>query len=56
MSIICMGDFGSGEDDQFTVAKLVETLIKKYDTKLILGLGDNFYPNGVTSIYDDKIS
>ena len=49
-----MGDFGSGEDDQFTVAKLVETLIKKYDTKLILGLGDNFYPNGVTSIYDDK--
>ena len=54
MSIICMGDFGSGEDDQFTVAKLVETLIKKYDTKLILGLGDNFYPNGVTSIYDDK--
>ena len=54
MSIICMGDFGSGEDDQFTVSKLVETLIKKYDTKLILGLGDNFYPNGVKSIYDDK--
>ena len=28
--------------------------IKKYDTKLILGLGDNFYPSGVKSIYDDK--
>ena len=54
MSIICMGDFGSGKSDQFHVAKAVENLIRKYDTKLILGLGDNFYPNGVKSVYDDK--
>ena len=47
MSIICLGDFGSGTIEQYKVARLVRNLIKKTrNCKLILGLGDNFYPYG----------
>lgn len=48
MSIICLGDFGSGTHEQYKVANLIRSLIKKKrNCKLILGLGDNFYPDGV---------
>ena len=53
-SIVCVGDFGSGDKNQKKVAKLMEYLIKKYNTDLIIGLGDNIYPEGVKSINDDK--
>ena len=29
MSIICLGDFGSGTNDQYKVANLIRSLIKK---------------------------
>jgi tartrate-resistant acid phosphatase type 5 len=55
MSIICLGDFGSGTVEQYKVAKLIRNLIKKKrNCKLILGLGDNFYPDGVLDKADPQ--
>lgn len=55
MSIICLGDFGMGNKDQYEVAELLNYIIKeKKNIKLILGLGDNFYPEGVTSVNDTQ--
>ena len=53
-SIICVGDFGTGEEGQYKVSKLMEYLIEKNRCKFILGLGDNIYPDGVKSIYDQQ--
>ena len=55
-SIICVGDFGSGEKGQYKVSELIKYLIKKYKVTLILGLGDNIYPDGVTSINDPQFT
>ena len=57
MSIICIGDFGCGNKDQLKVANLIRNLIKKKrNCKLILGLGDNFYPDGVTDKNDKQFN
>ena len=53
-SILCIGDFGCGNDNQRRVAYLMEQLCKKEDVAFILGLGDNIYPDGTVSIYDPK--
>ena len=53
-SIICVGDFGVGNKAQYNVSYLIEYLIEKYNGDLILGLGDNIYPEGVTNINDIK--
>lgn len=55
MSIICIGDFGMGNDNQLRVAKLVKKLITRFSGKLILGLGDNIYPDGIQSINDERL-
>jgi len=52
--VICIGDFGSGDDKQREVSKLMKKLIKKHNIIFILGLGDNIYPTGVESIKDNK--
>ena len=46
MNCLVIGDMGKGTDDQFKVAKSMKTLTKNYNTKFVLGLGDNIYPNG----------
>ena len=38
MSILAIGDYGNGNEGQYTVSHLLNHLSKKYDTKLILGL------------------
>ena len=53
-SILCIGDFGTGNQGQYIVADLLKYLIKKHNCKFILGLGDNIYPNGVKSINDSQ--
>ena len=53
-SFICVGDFGTGETDQYNVSKLIEYLDKENTCELIIGLGDNIYPDGTVSIYDPK--
>tara|TARA_Y100000590_G_scaffold98485_3_gene112076 strand:+ start:15795 stop:16604 length:810 start_codon:yes stop_codon:yes gene_type:complete len=55
MSIICIGDFGMGNDNQIRVSKLLKKLISNYSTKLVLGLGDNIYPDGIQSVDDKKL-
>jgi len=47
MSILVLGDFGNGNEGQYEVANLLYFLSNKYNTQLILGLGDNIYPDGV---------
>jgi tartrate-resistant acid phosphatase type 5 len=56
MSVVCMGDFGSGNENQKKVADLLKEIITKYNfnIKFILGLGDNIYPDGVTSVKDPQ--
>ena len=53
-SILCVGDFGTGDAGQYEVARLIEYLINKKNTLLILGLGDNIYPDGVYSENDNQ--
>ena len=53
-SILFLGDFGSGNQGQYAVSRLLEKLIEKYKCKFILGLGDNIYPNGVKSTNDSQ--
>ena len=53
-SFICVGDFGTGETDQYNVSKLIEYLDKENTCELIIGLGDNIYPDGVKNVKDTK--
>jgi len=43
---------GKGTDDQRKVAKSMKKLYKKHKIKFVLGVGDNIYPNGCTSVKD----
>ena len=54
-SVICLGDFGSGDEGQKKVADLMEYLIDKYGCKLILGLGNNIMPKGIKSVNDKQL-
>jgi len=53
-SILCIGDFGTGKIGQYKVSNLLNFLIKKFNSKFILGLGDNIYPDGVSSVNDPE--
>ena len=52
-SILFIGNFGTGNENQYLVSKLLKHLIDTYKCKFVLGLGDNIYPDGVKAI-DDK--
>jgi tartrate-resistant acid phosphatase type 5 len=51
-SILCLGNFGDGNDGQLKVKDLMLYLYKKYNYRFILGLGNNILPNGVISNTD----
>ena len=53
-SILCIGNFGTGRQEQFDVAKLLCDLCCGEECKLIIGLGNNIYPEGVSSINDNQ--
>jgi hypothetical protein len=53
-SILCIGNFGTGKTEQIDVAKLLCQLCCGEECKLILGLGNNIYPDGVSSINDNQ--
>ena len=53
-SILCIGNFGTSRKEQFDVAKLLCDLCCGTECKLILGLGNNIYPEGVSSINDNQ--
>lgn len=44
----CVGDWGNGNEEQYLVGNLLSDMIKHDDIEFICGLGDNFYPNGLT--------
>ena len=52
MNCIVIGDMGKGTPDQFSVAKAMKQLYKKHNIKFVLGLGDNIYPSGCSSVDD----
>ena len=53
-SILCIGNFGTGRKEQYDVAKLLCDLCCGEECKLILGLGNNIYPEGVSSVNDNQ--
>ena len=52
VNCFAIGDMGKGTNDQYKVAKMMKKLYKKHKIKFVLGLGDNIYPDGCTSIDD----
>ena len=52
-SIVCIGNFGTQSAEQNKVAELLCNLCTGDECKLILGLGNNIYPNGVSSVNDN---
>ena len=52
VTCLVIGDMGKGTKDQYNVGKLMKELYKKYNIKFVLGLGDNIYPDGCTSVKD----
>ena len=53
-SIICIGDFGSGQEIQYRVSQLIKYLNNRLPCELVLGLGDNIYPTGVKCVNDNN--
>ena len=54
MNCIVIGDMGKGTPGQFKVAKAMKQLYQKNRIQFVLGLGDNIYPNGCTSVHDKE--
>ena len=55
MKKICItGDTGTGNNEQYLVAKSLENYQKSNDISAVLLLGDNIYENGVTSKHDPQ--
>jgi len=52
--LILVGDTGSGNNDQYLVAKSMSQLIKKTRIKAVIIVGDNIYPNGCFSVEDKQ--
>ncbi len=53
-NFLVLGDFGrAGEYFQKEVAKQLGNAAFMLDSEFIISVGDNFYPNGVASVYDE---
>ena len=44
----CVGDWGNGNDNQYLIGNLLNDLITTDEIEFICGLGDNFYPHGLS--------
>ena len=54
LNFIALGDFGmGGKENQGVVANAMGKIADTMGSSFIVSTGDNFYPNGVTSINDD---
>ena len=51
-NILIVGDTGTGNDNQFSVAKAIDKYCKNNKLDFVIMLGDNFYQAGVRSITD----
>ncbi len=54
VNFIVFGDQGTGEPDQYRVAKAMSSVCAEVGCQFALVLGDNFYPSGVTSVTDSQ--
>jgi tartrate-resistant acid phosphatase type 5 len=54
--VITIGDNGTGGEGQYAVADAMVAWCALHPCDLVLGLGDNFYPDGVTSSTDPQFS
>jgi len=52
VQFIAVGDTGTGNKDQYNVAKTMTKLCNKYNINSVLLLGDNIYENGASSLND----
>jgi len=53
--VFCViGDMGSGNKDQYKIGKILGNNIKKNNAEFVLGLGDNIYDAGVSSVNDKQ--
>jgi tartrate-resistant acid phosphatase type 5 len=52
MNCVVIGDMGKGTPDQFNVSKAMKRLYKKHNIEFVLGVGDNIYPSGCSSVND----
>ena len=56
LNFLVLGDWGrDGNNIQKTVANKMTQAAYQLNVDFIISTGDNFYPNGVTSIYDSQL-
>lgn len=51
---VAVGDFGTGDRPQFAVGNAMAEVCARHGCDFVLGLGDNFYPDGVSSRTDEQ--
>ena len=57
MECILSADTGSGELEQYKVAKSIEKLIERHPKiATVIIAGDNIYPDGCVDIHDDQFN
>tara|TARA_Y100000389_G_C17435476_1_gene505252 strand:+ start:636 stop:1505 length:870 start_codon:yes stop_codon:yes gene_type:complete len=49
-----IGDMGTGDHNQYQVGRALSNNLKKNDIKYVIGLGDNIYQEGCTSVTDKQ--
>lgn len=54
VSFLAFGDWGTGGNDQKITAAAMVTYCRDHDCDFVQTLGDNFYPNGVSSVDDPQ--
>ena len=54
VSIIAIGDMGTGGDGQYKVSQAIESICAEKACDFAIGLGDNIYDSGVESINDQQ--
>lgn len=54
VSFVTFGDWGTGNDDQKAVAAALKNYCGTETCEFVVTLGDNFYPNGVSSTSDEQ--
>lgn len=53
-AFIAIGDFGTGDEQQYNVAQAIARVCQSARCDFVIGLGDNFYPAGVNAIDDQQ--
>lgn len=53
---VVLGDFGMGNDDQAKVADAIKAVCAAKGCQFAITVGDNIYPSGVSSPYDEQFN